>query len=527
MAKDFLPYDREQAFLMPPSLVDWLPADHLVFFVLDVVEQLDIEPFEARYRRGGAGRAAYDPKMLLGVLLYAYCVGERSSRRIERRCVEDVAFRVVAANQIPDHATIARFRAEHEEAIGRLFSQALALCAKAGLVKVGLVAIDGTKIAASASGAANRTADAIAAQVERILAEAKATDEAEDAMFGDRRGDELPEEFARREGRVQRLKELKAQLEAEDAGRRAAVEAHEAKRRKLEASGRRRRGAQPKPRDPDKIKNATVNTTDPDSRIMKTHQGYVQGYNAQAAVTEDQIIVAAELSQAAGDVGELSPMISTATSQLKAAGVGQTIGIVLADAGYFSDDNAALDLGPDLLIAPVAAAAMRAGAAVPEPVADTRAAFNETNEAEAKRRAVIMKRWDEGLIDRHEAAQALGLSTPAAYAARTRYRQAGVEGLLLRWKRGQVPKPPTRKALMLERITQEPAASIYKKRSQIVEPVFGQIKEPRGVRRFMRRGFAAVESEWKLVAATHNLLKLWRSGWPPTVSRPNGRPCQA
>jgi transposase len=518
VARNFLPYETNQQFLMPPSLADWLPEDHLAFFVLDVVSELDLSSFEAHYRRGGAGRAAYDPRMLLALLLYAYCIGERSSRRIERRCSEDVAFRVIAANQAPDHATIARFRADHEDAIEGVFSQALGLCAKAGLIKVGVVAIDGTKVAASASGAANRSADAIGALVERILSEAKATDEAEDEMFGDRRGDELPAEFSRREGRVQRLRELKAELEAEDVRRRAEAEGHEAKRKQIEASGRRSRGAQLRPKDPDRIRKATVNTTDPDSRVMKTPGGFVQGYNAQAVVTEDQIILAAALTQDAGDVRQLQPMIIAAVTEVQAAGLSEPVGTVLADAGYFSERNAAFAAGPELLIAPVAKRKMPEARAT-EPTPDTRGAFVAANHAEAERRAQIMKRWDRGELHFRAAATALGLSVPQAYVMRGRWRQQGTEGLLSRRTHGRIPRQ-TEKDRMLAKITEEPGKTLYARRSQVVEPVFGQIKESRAVRRFTRRGLSACASEWKLVTATHNLLKVWRSGWSPSVGRP-------
>jgi transposase len=485
VAHTFAFYDRDQQFLMPPSVRDWLPDDHLAFFVLDIVEQFDLAAFHARYHLGGAGRAAYDPKMLLGVLLYGYCVGERSSRALERRCTEDVAFRVVAANQVPDHATIARFRAEHEQAIAMLFSQGLALCAKAGLVKVGLVAIDGTKIAASASGAANHTAGGIETVVERILAEAKATDEAEDELYGDRRGDELPAEFARREGRLQRLRELKAELDAEDARRRADKSA----------------------------KKATVNTTDPDSRIMKTPQGFVQGYNAQVAVTEDQIVLAAAVAQDASDVRQFVPMLEAAIAAIEQADVDEPIETVVADAGYFSERNAALSIGPDLLIAPVSQRRMRDGAVPADPI-DTRTELLAADHAEARRRAKVIARWDAGELGFRDAAAAMGLSVPQAYVMRTRYRAHGRDGLRSRRTLGrQTQERPSDQ--MLAKLLDEPGRSTYAKRSRSVEPIFGQIKEVRGIRRFMRRGLAATNSEWKLIAATHNLLKLWRSGWLP------------
>ena len=195
--------DRDQLFLMPPLVTDWLPEDHLAWFVLDVVAELDLGAFYAEFRLDGRGGAVYDPSMMLGVLVYAYCTGERSSRRIERRLVDDVAYRVLAANQCPDHATLARFRRRHRGAIGGLFGQVLALCVKAGLVDTGLVAIDGTKLAANASFFANRDREQLA---EEILAEAEAVDAAEDDEFGDRRGDELPVEWSGGRDRRARIK---------------------------------------------------------------------------------------------------------------------------------------------------------------------------------------------------------------------------------------------------------------------------------------------------------------------------------
>ena len=190
MAQNFIPCDRNQELLLPPSLREWLPEDHLDWFVLDSVAELDLDAFYSAYRSDGWGAAAHDPQMMVALLLYAYSIGVRSARGIERRCSEDVAFRVITANQIPDHATIARFRARHEQAISELFSGVLSLCARAGLVKVGIVAIDGTKIAAAATHHANRSYEQIA---QEILEEAGRIDAAEDELYGAARGDELPE----------------------------------------------------------------------------------------------------------------------------------------------------------------------------------------------------------------------------------------------------------------------------------------------------------------------------------------------
>ena len=209
MTQRFLPCDRDQQYLMPASLRDWLPGDHLAWFVLDAVSQLDLTAFYERYREDGWGRKAYEPSMMVALVLYAYCAGERSSRQIERRCREDIALRVLTANQHPDHATICRFRQQHEEALSGLFAEVLRLCAEAGLVRVGVVALDGTKLHANASRERNRTDADLEAEVRRILDEAERVDAEEHARFGDARGDELPPGFRDREERLQRLHEAR------------------------------------------------------------------------------------------------------------------------------------------------------------------------------------------------------------------------------------------------------------------------------------------------------------------------------
>src|SRR6266567_2338407 len=214
MAMNFLACDREQPFLMPPDPRDWLPEDHLAWFLLGSVEEIDLSAFYGSYRMDGWGRAAFEPSMMVSLLLYAYARGERSSRGIERKCVEDVAYRVIAAQQKPDHATIARFRARHEDALAELFSSVLGLCKQAGLVKVGVIAIDGTKVHANASHHTNLDYEQLARE---ILKEAGEIDAAEDQLYGDARGDELPEHLQTCEGRRAALAEAKRKLERERA----------------------------------------------------------------------------------------------------------------------------------------------------------------------------------------------------------------------------------------------------------------------------------------------------------------------
>jgi transposase len=220
--RNFIDCDREQELLLPPSLREWLPDDHLAWLVLDAVDEIDLSAFYAAYREDGWGRAAFDPLMMVALLLYAYAVGERSSRGIERRCREDVAFRVITANRIPDHATIARFRARHEQALAATFSQVLALCARAGLVSVGVVALDGSLLSGNASPQATRSYASIRAEVERMLGEAAQADAAEDERLGDARGDELPAELADARSRRERLRRCKEQLERAQADEEAA-----------------------------------------------------------------------------------------------------------------------------------------------------------------------------------------------------------------------------------------------------------------------------------------------------------------
>lgn len=276
MAYNFVPCDRNQPFLLPPSLDDWLPKDHLARFVVAVVETLDLSAFYARRRADGWGRAAYDPKMMVALLIYAYATGARSSRLIERRCTEDIAFRFIATNEAPDHATIARFAKDHEAELAELFDQVLRLAAEVGLVKVGLVALDSTRVKADASPGANRSADWIRGEVERIIAEARATDEEEDARLAEAPPD-IPGELAEPATRLERILAAKARLEADERERQAAYEAKLAAREEYKKrtgkgmTGRKPMPPEERPRDRDRSKVA--NTTDPDSRIMSTANG--------------------------------------------------------------------------------------------------------------------------------------------------------------------------------------------------------------------------------------------------------------
>src|SRR3954469_18515854 len=365
MAQNFIGCDREQELLLPPSLREWLPEEHLAWFVLDAVAEMDLAAFYAGYRDDGWGRAAHDPAMMVALFVYAYATGVRSSRAIERRCEEDVAFRVITANHAPDHATIARFRVRHEAAIAGLFGDVLALCARSGLVRVGVVAVDGTKIAAAATHHAARSYEQIARE---ILEDAARIDAAEDELYGEARGDELPQGLRTSGDRRKVLREAKPALEAERAAQAKRVPRDRGERllecrRRLHqdwelerhvvtehaawhAAGiasdgsRRTVGARHniKPYPLTSEPAGKINVTDPDSRNLKTTRGWVQGYNAQAVVGEGQIVLAAEISTESLDTANLQPMIETALHELERAGVPETPGVVLADAGYWKND---------------------------------------------------------------------------------------------------------------------------------------------------------------------------------------------
>jgi len=464
MAQNFIACDREQELLLPPSLREWLPEDHLAWFVLDAVEAIDFKPFLVGYRLDGWGRAAHDPAMMVALLLYAYAIGERSSRRIERRCHDDVAVRVVTANQAPDHTTIARFRQRHEAALGELFGEVLALCAEAGLVKVGVIAIDGTKVHANASQHANRDYEQLARE---ILAEAAEVDRLEDEQFGEARGDELPPELSTAQGRrgwlreakrrlddrraeearpipasrPARLKEAKRRLDEELDVECRANAAYEAYRARGVMKDGRRFGRPPDPFQPPATPAGKINLTDPDSRNVKTSRGWVQGYNAQAAVTAEQIVVAAEVTVDSPDFGHLEPMVDASERELAAIGIETLPEVVLADAGYWHhvQMDAIVNRGMQVLIPP-----------------------------DAGKRKGERPGWNGG-----------------------------------------------RYAFMRRVLDTEHGGGLYAKRQGMIEPVFADTKYNRRCDRFQRRGRSAARSEWRLITATHNLLKLWRHTTAP------------
>jgi transposase len=338
--------------LLPVDMREWLPEDDLAFIVLDAVATLELGEFRRRYRADGHGRPAFDPEMMVALLLYGYCQGERSSRVIEKRCVRDIGYRVIAGGLCPDHATIARFRARHETALGGLFSQVLRLLAAEGMVSLGLLSLDGTKLAGNAAQKANRTLP----QIEKILAEAAAADAVGDAAEGDNPQPTTPRALARRAERRERLARARDRLAAEDTARRDAQRAKQEAWDAAAAAGKRR-GHRPgdEPRANRAGTEPRANITDPDVRVMRNQKGYVAGYNGQAVVTANQVIVGAMLSQHPVDRTLLHPLLDTCRQQLAEAGIRPELRTVLADSGYVSEENfARADQDKLRLLAPLA-----------------------------------------------------------------------------------------------------------------------------------------------------------------------------
>jgi transposase len=507
--QNFIESLREQGFLLPPDVRDWLPADHLAWFVIDAVAEMDLADFYAVYRADGHGRAAYEPSAMVALILYAFATRVRSSRAIERHCRQDVACRVITGNLVADHATIARFICRHERALADLFAGVLKLCDRAGLVKPGVVSIDGTRIAGNASPEVNYQFEQIARE---ILAEARATDEAEDDAFGEARGDELPEqlrtaegrrEFFRRarerrrrpsegpepagesdteatdgvpleldaneivgrgrQGRDAWLREGRRQLEqhrwenpdpisrsrgerlllsAERLGsdldvERHANEAYEHYRATARDRLGRRPGGRAEPYRPPEVPAGKVNTTDPDSRPIPIGFGFVQGYNAQAAVNEQQIVLAAEITNVSTDFSQLDPMVTATLAELGRAGIDQLPEAVAADAGYWNEQH-----------------------------------------------------MDEVVANKH---------IPVLVAP-----DKGTRGTPKRWLTSG------RAAWMRSVLGSEHGHERYRKRKQTVEPLFGNTKHNNGFYRFHRRGRIKVRLEWRLLMMAHNLTKVHR-----------------
>jgi transposase len=458
MSKTYREYEPDQMLLLPPNMREWLPENHLALFISDVVDELDLSPILDVYEEGdGRGYPPFHPRLMVKLLVYAYCKGKPSSRKIEQATHDEVPYRVLAAGQHPDHDTIAAFRKRHLSALAGLFMQVLRLCQEAGLVKLGHVALDGTKIKANASkhkamsyGRMCEKEQELEREVAALLKEAEAADAADDVKYGNgKRGDELPAELARRESRLKKIRAAKAALEVQ-AREQAAAKVAEVQRRLAEReqqekeSGRKPPGRPPALPDVEQAKpeaKAQRNFTDPESRIMKdgASHGFEQSYNAQAAVDgAGQIIVAADVTQQTNDKQQLVPMFS----QVK-ENVGRMPKRGSADAGYFGEEQLT----------------------------------------------------DENLKDRE-------LYVPPDRQSHGKDGKA--DG------KPNSPQTPLAKR-MRRRLSSVAGRAIYKMRKAIVEPVFGQIKECRGFRRFSFRGLVNVSAEWKLIALTHDLLKLFQA----------------
>jgi transposase len=504
MGQNFVESRRGQGFLLPPDVREWLAPDHLAWFVIEAVAEMDLSAFYVAYRADGHGRAAYEPSVMVALILYAFATNVRSSRAIERHCRQDVAYRVITGNLVPDHATIARFICRHEQALADLFGEVLKLCDRVGLAGSGVVSIDGTRIAGNASPEVNRTFEQIA---QEILAEAKATDEAEDELYGDERGDELPEQLRTPEGRREFFGQVKRERQREEdpeltdsdpgPAEEVSLELHaenivgrgrqgrdawlrEGKRqleqhrwekadqvprgrpdRLLLAAERlasdhdvecrsnaayehyratardrlgRRLSRPPNPYGPPQIPAGKVNVTDPDSRPIPIGFGFVQGYNAQAAVNEQQIVLAAEITNTSTDFSQLDPMVSATLDELERAEIDQRPEAVAADAGYWNEEH-----------------------------------------------------MDEVVANKH---------IPVLVAP-----DKGTRGTPKRWLNSG------RASWMRTLLGSEHGHNRYRKRKQTVEPLFGNTKHNSGVYRFHRRGRIKVRLEWRLLMTTHNLRK--------------------
>jgi transposase len=451
MSKTFRPFEPDQMFLLPPSLTEWLPKNHLVFFIREVLDEMDLRPITNEYEDEERGYPPYHPKMMTGILLYGYCCGITSSRKLAKHCQEDVAFRVLAANNQPDHRTIGDFRKRHLKALEHVFVEILRLCREAGLVKFGHVALDGTKMKANASkhkamsyGRMNDDIRRLKHEIAQLLDQAETTDAREDAQYGiDKRGDELPDELTRREDRLAKIKAAKRALEAE------------AKRGNDSDEG--------KPPSPPSIPMAKVKTTvdadgtervadsaqrnftDPESRIMPYQKTFVQGYNAQIAVdSAHQIIVATDLSNHPKDEDLLKHIVKRLPEKPT---------VMTADAGYGTPEN--------------------------------------------------ITYLDKRHID--------------AYIAIKREKHGPQSELP---PRGRIPDHFSVKDRMARKVKTMKGRAIYARRKAIAEPVFGQIKHAQGIRSLSLRGHVKARAEWFLIAATHNLRKLFMASMRESIHKP-------
>jgi transposase len=467
--KNYRPWDTEQSRQQLVSPRDALPEDDLVFFLLDLIPPLDLSTFHDHYARERRGQPPFDVTMMVTLLVYAYCVGVCSSRKIAAACERNLAFRAIVGNDPPDFRTISDLRKIHLAAFRPLFLEVLRLAGEMGLVKLGNISTDGTKMGANASrhkamsyGYMSKEIERLKAEIGQLLDQAERLDAEQDAALGSRRGDELPDELRRREDRLAKIREAKARLETE-----ARARADEEQKRRddeqarREAEGRKRRGKEPAPVNAIPEDKAQTNFTDAEAKIMKqSNKGFDYSYNAQAVVdAAEQIIVAAEVTNAANDKEQAVPMAKAALDNLKAAGIerptaadGTPVPLPnTADAGYFSEkavgDLDSMGIDPHIAL---------------------------------------------GRQKHHEAPDPAEPAVPSTEASA--------------------------KEKMRHKLGSAAGKALYAARKQIVEPVFGMIKSARGIRKFLLRGLEKVSAEWQLICLTHNLLKIWRRSNRATVS---------
>ena len=447
--KTYRAWRPDQAWLLPPSPRDWLPEGHLVYFLMDAVRELDISAITAHYERELRGFPPFHPRMMLTLLIFNYATGTRSSRKIRTRCEQDVACRVIVGEDLPEFHAISEFRRRHLAAFEKLFVEVLRLASASGLLKLGRLALDGTKIKANASRHKAMSYDRMQTEearlqqeIRELLAQAESEDQADDAQHGsNRRGDELPDELQRRESRLKKIREAKAALE-EEARAKAAAEL-EAKNAARAAAGQEPLSINLDEVPPDP--KAQRNFTDPDSKIMKvSNKGWDQCGNAQVLVDESQLIIAADVTPQANDVRQVAPLLDKLEANLEAAEITQRPRDVVADAGYYSEDNTQCVVSHDMV--------------------------------------------------------------PYIATQRLKHHEE-----LPPVPRGRIPQSLTPKQRMARTLRTKKGRDIYQKRKGQVEPVFGQIKQVGGFRQFALRGIAKMKAEWQLVCLTHNLLKLWRA----------------
>lgn len=459
--KTYRAWDAQRGSEQAVSPRDVLSEDDLVFFLLDAIPQLNLAAFHQYYAQEMRGQPPFDVTMMVTLLVYAYCVGVRSSRKIAAACERNLAFRAIVNDDRPDFRTISDFRKIHRMAFKPLFLEVLRLAGELGLVKLGNLSTDGTKMKANASrhkamsyGHMQKSIARLKAEIEQLLKQAEQVDEEQDAALGSRRGDELPAELKRREDRLVKIHEAKARLEA--AARAKADEeqrCRDEEQAQREAEGRKRRGKEPAPVDPTPEDKAQTNFTDPEAKIMKqSNKGFDYSYNAQAVVdAANQIIVAAAVTNAANDKQQGVPLAQATLDNLDAAGIERP----------------------------------KAADGTPVPIPNT---------------------LDNGYFS-EEAVEELGKMRldPHIATGRQKHNEAPVPFVV-----GMPPAEASIKEKMRHKLGTATGKALYAARKHIIEPVFGQIKSARGIRAFLQRGLEKVAAEWQLICLTHNLLKIWR-----------------